>query len=482
MGVFLPTSPVFHRGYLSAKPIRLHQLFNAVERIADFLTVIAAFHLAGTLYWLSTGRKWEHYSNSELLVAGAAYSFLFVVLLERHGEYRPYMSLLWVRETERLLRVMFQSFICALLAGYWLAVPSPRLALPFALFTIPGMLMLEKGATRKAVRHMRSKGYGTRKAIILGTGSLGRQIYSVLARSAKFGLDPIGFVAEDPHEWGREIYECSYQRKAPVRVFAGQPTPGLLKQLGASVLMVATPELSQDGILEIVARFSNEGIAVYFTPAESFEPGVRIEYSEMDGILLGHGSGETARSIYETGKRVLDIGISAALLVPLAPVLAMLALLVKATSPGPIIFRQKRVGKNGKIFTMFKFRSMVTDTASYALSPIAGEDPRITPFGRFLRRTGLDELPQFINVLLGHMSLVGPRPEMPFIAEEYSAEFRERLKVKPGMTGLWQLSADRAFLIHQNIEYDLYYLFNNPRFVWHSFLQLGGMSDFEIEN
>ena len=100
--------------------------------------------------------------------------------------------------------------------------------------------------------------------------------------------------------------------------------------------------------------------------------------------------------------------------------------------------------------------------------------------GRLLRRTSLDELPQLLNVLRGDMSLVGPRPEMPFIVEQYSPLQRRRLAVKPGITGLWQLSGDRAFLIHENIEYDLYYLTNNPRFLWDIALQLAGLRRFEV--
>jgi exopolysaccharide biosynthesis polyprenyl glycosylphosphotransferase len=287
----------------------------------------------------------------------------------------------------------------------------------------------------------------------------------VLARSPKFGLEPIGFVSDDPQEWGREVYECSYQRKSPARVLPGQPSPQLLQELGVSVLVVATRDLSQDAILRWVAQFSAHGISVYFAPAEFFESGVRIEYAEIDGILLGHASGENTRAVYETGKRLLDMGLSATLLVLFAPLLIVLAVLVKVSSPGPVIFRQNRIGKDGKTFPMLKFRSMVVDAPLYAFSPTEDEDPRITTIGRFLRRTSLDELPQIMNVLAGHMSFVGPRPEMPFIADQHSSILRERLKVKPGITGLWQLSADRAFLIHENIEYDLYYVRHRSLFM-----------------
>jgi len=121
---------------------------------------------------------------------------------------------------------------------------------------------------------------------------------------------------------------------------------------------------------------------------------------------------------------------------------------------------QQRVGQKGKLFMLYKLRTMHIDAPPYAYSPKTSADPRITSLGQFLRRTSLDELPQLLNVIKGEMSLVGPRPEMPFIVEQYNWLQRQRLQVKPGITGLWQLSADRNFLMHENIEYDLYYIRN----------------------
>ena len=141
-----------------------------------------------------------------------------------------------------------------------------------------------------------------------------------------------------------------------------------------------------------------------------------------------------------------------------APLFLILGVLIKLDSKGPVFFRQERIGKNGKPFLMYKLRTMKTSASPYQYSPDQSTDPRITRIGRFLRRTSLDELPQLFNILRGMMSLVGPRPEMPFIVQQYTAQHRHRLQVKPGLTGLWQLSGDRAFLIHENIEYDLYYI------------------------
>jgi len=141
-----------------------------------------------------------------------------------------------------------------------------------------------------------------------------------------------------------------------------------------------------------------------------------------------------------------------------SPIWLVIALMVRFGSPGPVLFRQKRVGQHGKLFDLFKFRTMYLDAAQYDFSPREAADPRITRIGRFLRHTSLDELPQLLNVLKGEMSLVGPRPEMPFIVDKYNAMHRQRLQVLPGITGLWQISADRAFLIHENIQYDFYYI------------------------
>jgi lipopolysaccharide/colanic/teichoic acid biosynthesis glycosyltransferase len=157
-------------------------------------------------------------------------------------------------------------------------------------------------------------------------------------------------------------------------------------------------------------------------------------------------------------KRVCDFGLSLSLLVLLFPLLFLVAALVKLDSPGPAFFRQWRVGKDGEEFLIWKFRSMRTDAPKYARSPISDLDPRLTRFGRLIRRISFDELPQLINVLKGEMSLVGPRPEMPFIVEKYTLLQRQRLAVKPGITGLWQVSPARANPIHENLHYDLHYI------------------------
>lgn len=158
------------------------------------------------------------------------------------------------------------------------------------------------------------------------------------------------------------------------------------------------------------------------------------------------------------GKRWFDSLIAGAALILLSPFLLIIAGIVKLDSDGPVLFSHQRVGYRGKRFWILKFRSMHVHAAKYHRSPTNLEDLRITRVGRLLRRTSLDEIPQLINVLRGEMSLVGPRPEMPYIANRYTAMQRKRLDALPGITGLWQISPARALPIHHNMQYDLYYI------------------------
>ena len=151
--------------------------------------------------------------------------------------------------------------------------------------------------------------------------------------------------------------------------------------------------------------------------------------------------------------------ISSAILIVAAPLLLALALGVKLSSPGPVVFRQKRVGQFGQPIDVFKFRSMRMNEDSDVKWSVS-DDPRQTRLGSFMRRTSLDELPQLFSVLKGQMSLVGPRPEMPFIVDTYDEWQRRRLSVKPGITGLWQILGRKDLPMHENLQYDFYYIRN----------------------
>lgn len=173
---------------------------------------------------------------------------------------------------------------------------------------------------------------------------------------------------------------------------------------------------------------------------------------------------EAGGIFYSFFKRAIDIVFSIIFLLIFGPLFIAVPALIVLTSSGPAMIRQKRVGKDGKIFYLYKFRSM-KGSVGYDYSPTSDDDVRITKIGKFLRKTGIDEIPQFMNVLLGEMSIVGPRPEMEFIVKKYNALERTRLSVKPGITGLWQIKANRKKLIHENLDFDLSYIENKSLYL-----------------
>jgi lipopolysaccharide/colanic/teichoic acid biosynthesis glycosyltransferase len=225
-------------------------------------------------------------------------------------------------------------------------------------------------------------------------------------------------------------------------------------------LIVADPSLPLGQLQELISDAKGYGLFVKYVAIGDHVPFRMASFESMGNIPLV-GEREVHLSwAHAFAKRLVDILISSLVLLVMAIPLVIISVLIRMTSKGPALFRQERAGYLGHKFTMYKFRTMFADAPAYALKPRSQRDPRISPLGAFLRRSSLDELPQFINVFLGEMSLVGPRPEMPFIVQDYTIEHRERLRVKPGITGLWQISADRDHPIHENIDYDLYYIYH----------------------
>ena len=439
-------------------PRRLASFMAGMERLLDWAAVVVGVSLPFTVNLAGRGHPHSAISSAAVAKVAGLFGFMVVLLLERSGEYRPYLSLLAVRETERLLRVGAQCCLVALPCT-WLLAPSLPLVLLFTcLLAVPAALVLEKALWRVAVRLVWLAGHGRQKAIILGGGLLAKNIYSVLLRSPKLGILPVAIVDEEAAMNGTQIRASSYRRKKSALVLAGPLSGTLFHNLGATTLVLADPSLDNAEVQDIIARAASLGINSYIVARDYLNAEQWLEYSELDGMMLARPIAERQSSLSELAKRNLDVLLASFALLLLAIPCAIVAVLIRLDSPGPAIFRQVRVGHRGQLFYLYKFRSMFVDSAAYQFSPTSGLDSRITRLGRWLRRTCFDEVPQLWNVLRGEMSLVGPRPEMPFIVERYNALQRRRLAVKPGITGLWQLSGDRKCLIHENLEYDLYYL------------------------
>lgn len=428
------------------------------EVIADALTVVSAVLLASAIYEGWGLGKHIQYNSKTILTAAFGFALLMVLMLDRAGAYRLGNSLLRVRETEHVLRVSVESFAIAMAVSFFTNVLFPRWLLILSLILVPLLLIVEKSLAYLILRSLHSRGYGNERVLIYGSGSTGRRVFSVLTRSPKLGLQTMAFVDDDPVKAGSTVSELGYERRQVASVVAGPLTQELIDRYRADMVIVAIPSIAREAFIHTLDEALRASVRMSFVPGHLFPSDPWIGYQDIDGVLLASFRKPALRVGYQVVKRLCDFIGSIVLLVLAAPLVLLLACLIKVDSKGSVLFRQARVGRDGELFKMYKFRTMHTDAAPYEHSPDRSNDPRITRVGKFLRRTSIDELPQLLNVLQGDMSLVGPRPEMPFIVERYTERQMERLEVKPGITGLWQLSGDRVFQIHENIEYDLYYI------------------------
>lgn len=440
-------------------------LVSTIEVVVDFVTVMLSALLAKELYErLPVGRH-IHYSFSTVLTVAAIFAVVVVFLLDHEGEYEWGDSLLGIRETERVLRVSSQCGIVLFALSFLLAHPFSRWLTLIAMFIMASGLILQKHALRFLNGMFHERGFGIHPVLIYGAGYTGRRVASALFRSAKLGFVPVCMVDDSPSMAGTEVTNAGYVRRQKLTVEEGPLTRERILASGAEIVIVAIPKLPQDKMTFISAEAEASGVRLAFVPNNAASDSW-IDYADIDGVMLSFMGFPAPPFGYEFFKRAIDFVVSLAALVALSPAMLLIGALVKLGSSGPALFTQERVGKNGKLFHILKFRTMYSETARYDYSPLEASDRRITKIGTWLRRSSLDELPQLINVLKGDMALVGPRPEMPFIVEKcYEAREQRRLAVLPGITGLWQLSADRAFQIHENIYYDLYYICNRNMFM-----------------
>jgi len=429
-----------------------------IEVAADVLTITLAVRFGYFIY--STTPIGKHIQHPLRLVWSAAFilAVVMVLMLDRVGAYRRGNSLLRVRETEQVLRVSAQALLAVLVFTVFTRVLVPRWLLVVCLSLVPLFLFIEKTLVYAITHALHSRGSGNERALIYGAGGTGRRVFSALKNSPKLGLAPVAVVDDDASRAGSMIFELAYERRSSGQIVEGPVTREMLAAYDVDLVIIAIPTVGRDRFAQTVEEALAAGARVSFVPNHLLSFDSWLDYRDLDGILLASFGRPASRFSYEVAKRTFDFLGSLALTIISAPVFAALAVLIKIDSEGPLFFRQERIGQNGKPFRMYKFRTMQNTAPAYDYSPREASDPRITRVGKFLRKTSLDELPQLLNVLEGNMSLVGPRPEMPFIVRQYNQRHRQRLQVKPGITRLWQLSGDRAFLIHENIEYDLYYI------------------------
>jgi exopolysaccharide biosynthesis polyprenyl glycosylphosphotransferase len=302
-----------------------------------------------------------------------------------------------------------------------------------------------------------ARGRGMRNALIIGAGRVGRSLAHHLEHYRELGYTVMGFLDETPSEDPRVLGTVDDLRKLARTKFVDE-------------ILITIPS-NRDMVRRVVAE------------AEEYNVRVRVVPELFDGLGLQAPIDYVGRfpvlelyrqPIPEAGllaKRAIDIVAATAGIILAAPAMLLLSLLIKLDSNGPVLYRSRRVGKKGRQFVCYKFRSMVSDAdlkkaelrkKNYRQGPTfkIADDPRITRVGRLLRKFSLDELPQLWNILRGDMSLVGPRPHPLDDFELYDAEHMVRLHVKPGLTGLWQVMARRDPSFEKNMELDLEYIEN----------------------
>jgi len=428
------------------------------EVLAKFLAATAAIN-AAYLLQLHIGNPIQ-YPTQKAVAVSIVLGLFAVFLQQRDSAYLESDSLVQIRETERTIRTSTQTLLLLFLVSFLLKLDFPRMAILIAAVLVPFFLTVQEQALAWIIRRLHGRGYGINRVVVYGAGKTERRIISSLLYSPRFGLRPVAFIGDDPVSVEDGTVKVGYRRVHSIPVRHGPVTPALLESFRCDLLIVTMSALSSKKLAEVIQIANEAGSPIAVLPELVGQEKQWTESIDIAGLLPASLIEPVPAWHCAITKRTVDIVGSSLLLVLFAPILILVAVLIRLDSPGPALFVQKRVGRNGKLFDIFKFRSMHVDVPKYDRSPTKSNDPRITRVGRFLRQSSLDELPQLLNVFLGNMSLVGPRPEMPFLVQRHSCQHRVRLQVAPGITGLWQLSADRAFPIHENIHHDLYYVRN----------------------
>lgn len=427
---------------------------------ADLVLLLAGTMIGGTMgHLLQRTQSFELRSN-QLLVGSLIYTGLVLCLLQSDNAYPRVCSLLHVKETETVLRVSIKAIMISLLVCILARYPVPRMAMLGAWVVGTSFLAIGRVWVLETIRQRIGAALPQRRCIIYGSRRTARRFFTGALHSPMLGIEPVGFIGSES-DTCQAIYSYDYFQRDSRPVFHEPLSVEMLKRLEVTDIFVCDSSIPEFGLKQMreIAQAANCALSLV-DDQEILANKYPTRIWEMDGLFIATTEPNDTSTFYRITKRLIDIAASATLIALSAPIWVLLAIAIRLESKGPILFRQTRVGHNGKPFEILKFRSMKVDAPKYARSPHEQTDSRITRVGRFLRKTSMDELPQLINVLKGDMTLVGPRPEMPFITEEYGPWESARLTVPQGITGLWQLSADRQFAIHQSIEYDLYYIQN----------------------
>jgi exopolysaccharide biosynthesis polyprenyl glycosylphosphotransferase len=428
------------------------------ERVmtADFVTATLALIIAGRAWSASSGLPLHEHRWS--LVAGLA---ALPVVMANCGLYRAGLLARRAHELRRLAAAIAVWFVGHVAVEYAAGVaPANGLLLAVApsLFLA---LAIEREIVRRLFERMRTSGNLVRRALLVGTQASVTEVARSLALSPR-GYAVVGAALID-HTDGATPDEI--------------PSVGPVAALSASIerddvdtVVIATNGIEPVTITRLLRQLADTGVHVELSLGVRDVAHDRLVVTERGRLAVAHVLPPIRNGWRAAAKRTFDIVIASLAIVVTAPFLAMVSIAIKLDSRGPVFFRQRRVGRDGELFEIIKLRTMVTNAEALKAEleshneawPLfkMRNDPRITRVGQFLRKTSLDELPQLWNVLRGHMSLVGPRPALPDELPKWTPDLHHRLRVRPGLTGLWQISgrSDASYESYEHL--DLYYTDN----------------------
>lgn len=432
-----------------------NEQIQAATRGLDLLICItaffAAYSLQGTaIYSLANyGSVASIESVSWLLVASIVVHLILYPLFGFYTSLRMKSIFDIIRMI--LSAAVIEFFILGALVFFVQAKTTSRYFFGLFLLVNYSLVFAERIGARVLLAAIRKRGYNFRQVLIVGTGKAARKIIQTLERNAHWGYIPCGVLTTEANaDFEPDSPHYSIGNSVP-RLGTLSDLESLIKNRVIDEIIFALDRIDAAEISEQIQLCEKLGVPTRLS-LELFDlQNSRVTFSHMDQIPLITFY-TTLRTPFEVFvKRAMDIAISIIGLVLTIFLIPFIAWGIRRQSPGPILFKQFRVGENGRLFRCYKFRTMMPDAES-SKADLLGQnemngplfkienDPRIFPFGAFMRRTSLDELPQFFNILRGDMSVVGTRPPTPDEVEIYETRFRRRLSVRPGLTGLWQVS------------------------------------------
>ena len=427
------------------------RLLNRLNVISDALILYSLLPLAFWVRFYVLPGGVPTVPLEQYLVLGVALTLAQLFTYAAFGLYQSYRRTPLRRELRRLWwagaldGALLLSVLFLLHDEHW-----SRGALGIFFVVSTGALSCKRAALRRALRHFRQRGYNQKHVVVLGGGEMAAAYLAAVSRERELGYQAVGCVTAGPWPEGLERLGDFGELEA------------VLERLRPDEAVCAIEPGDYGRMPEIIAACEKTGTKLSIIPFYAKYMPSNPQFDELGGIpLLNIRRIPLDNWANAFCKRGMDILGSLLLLLVLSPVMAVCAVGVRLSSPGPIIFRQERIGRNKRPFYMYKFRSMrVNDGQDTRWS--GNRDERKTRFGAFLRKCSLDELPQFFNVLKGDMSLVGPRPEIPYYVEQFKEDvplYMVKHQVRPGITGWAQVNGLRGDTsIKERVEHDIYYI------------------------